>query len=156
MYFKLLHFFDQGLALRFSFLEYLQDVFAGLDALELLQFDFALVFRITLLPDDVGIDVIQSQSGRKCGMLIKFHTQCIHKRIRVGLKRPRAPFAFSHLEHAARECFLLQAGRLFEALSKHGSLFTFGSSDDARLAYDLGHVIARGACATPRRDCGHF
>jgi hypothetical protein len=51
----LLHFFDQGLTLRFTFLEYLQNVFAGLDALELLQFDFTLIFRIALLPDDVGI-----------------------------------------------------------------------------------------------------
>jgi hypothetical protein len=51
----LLYLFDQGLTLRFSFLEYLQNVFAGLDALELLQFDFTLIFRIALLPDDIGI-----------------------------------------------------------------------------------------------------
>ena len=134
---SLLHFFNQRLTLRFSFLEYLQDVFAGLDALELLQFDLALIFRITLLPDDVGIYIIQSQSGRKRCILIKSHTQNILKRIWVGLKRPWASFTFSQLEHAARLSFLLKAGRLFKALSEYRSLFAFGSSDDARLAYDL-------------------
>ena len=152
----LLYFFDQGLTLRFSFLEYLQNVFAGLDALELLQFDLALVFSIALLPDDVGINVVQCQTGWHCRILIKFHTQCILKRIRVGCKRPRSSLAFSQLEHAASLCFFLHVHRLFKALPEHRSLFAFGSSDDARLAYDLRHVIARGACSAPRRNRGHF
>ena len=143
------HFFNQGLALRLSFLEYLQDVFAGFDALEFVQFYFALVFRIALFPDDVGINVVQCQTCRKRCILIKFHTQRILKRIRIGCKRPRSPLAFSQLEHTARLCFFGHAHRLLKALPEHRSLFAFGSSDDARLAYYLRHVIARGACSTP-------
>ena len=145
----LLYLFDQGLALRLSFLEYLQDVFTSFDALELVQFNFALVFSIALLPDDVGINVVQCQTCRKRCILIKFHTQRILKGIRVGCKRPRSPLAFSQLEHAASLCFFRQVSRLLKALPEHGSLFALGSSDDARLAHDLRHVIARGACSAP-------
>ena len=139
------HFFNQGLALRLSFLEYLQDVFAGLDALEFVQFNFTLVFSITLLPDEVGINIVQCQTGRHCCILIKSYTQRILKRIRIRCKRPRSPLAFSQLEHAASLCFFLKAHRLLKALSEHRSLFAFGSSDDARLPYYLRHVIPRRA-----------